>query len=83
MRYFWSIFGIIASVFMLKFRERIGESMGEAEWMQYVGGVYTVVVVAALFIFFWCVATLTGTERLFFYPIIFLIPKMGNTLTPS
>lgn len=74
MRYALSIMGIIASFFLVKYRERMGGIIGEAEWMRKVGGVYNVIVTAAIFIFFWSIAALTGTTDFFLKPITFLIP---------
>lgn len=69
-----SIVGLALSFAMIKFRESIGNAIGEASWMRKVGGVYTVVVFCAIVLFFWCLAFLTGTEEIFFKPIMFLLP---------
>lgn len=74
LRYALSIIGIVASFLLLKYRERIGEIIGEAEWMRRFGGVYNIIVIAAIFIFFWSIAALTGTTNFFLKPITFLIP---------
>ena len=49
-----------------------GDLIGDAEWMKYVGGVYNFVILISIFIFFWALASLTGTERIFFFPIYFV-----------
>lgn len=77
-----SLLGIVGSVLMLKYREYIGNLMGEAEWMMRVGGVYNVVIIAAIFIFFWSLATLTGTTEILFRPLLWLIPGV-NRGTPA
>lgn len=59
---------------MLKYRERLGDFMGEADWMKYVGGVYNFVIILAIFIFFWSLATLTGTTDILFTPFLYLLP---------
>lgn len=69
-----SLLGIAGSVLMLKYRESIGNMLSEADWMSKVGGVYNVVVIAAVFIFFWSLATLTGTTEILFSPLLWLIP---------
>ncbi|MBI2524239.1 hypothetical protein HYW11_03450, partial [Candidatus Peregrinibacteria bacterium] len=46
----------------------------EAEWMKKVGGVYNVITITAIFIFFWSLATLTGTTNIFLKPLTFLLP---------
>ncbi len=69
-----SLLGIVASFFLLKYREKVGDTMGEAAWMAYVGGVYNFVIIVAILIFFWSLATLTGTSEIFFAPILWLLP---------
>ena len=69
-----AIFGFILSFFIIKHRESIGNSLGEYDWMKYFGGIYGVMVFLGIFIFFWSLATITGTEDLFLYPFIRLIP---------
>ena len=61
-----SLVGIVGSFFLIKEREKVGDMFGEAEWMRKVGGVYNVVVICALFIFFWSLAELTGTTDVLF-----------------
>ena len=73
-----SLLGIVGSVLMLKYREYIGNLMGEAEWMMRVGGVYNVVVIMAIFIFFWSLASLTGTTDILFRPLLWLIPGVNK-----
>jgi hypothetical protein len=70
----FGLLGIIASVLMIKYREAIANMMGEASWMQKVGGVYNVVVIVAVFIFIWSLATMTGTTEFLFRPLLFFIP---------
>jgi hypothetical protein len=74
MNYVLSIFGIFASFYMIKYREKVGDMLGEAEWMSKVGGIYTVVIFLATFIFFWSVAELTGTTDYLFAPVLWLFP---------
>lgn len=74
MRYALSIIGIIASFFLAKYRERVGEITGEAEWMKKVGGVYNVIVIVAIIIFFWSIATITGTTDIFLKPLSYILP---------
>ena len=71
---FLSIIGIILAFFMLKYRERLGDTIGEAEWMQKVGGVYMMIIIAAIVIFLVSVATLTGTSDILLAPLRFLVP---------
>lgn len=66
---------------MMKYRERIGELVGEAEWMRKVGGVYNLIIIVALLIFFWSIAELTGTTDVLFRPLLFFIPG-ANRASP-
>ena len=50
--------------------------------MRYVGGIYGLMVLIGILIFYWSLATLTSTEEIFFAPIIWLIPGM-STPPPS
>lgn len=76
MQYVLSLIGIAMSIFMLKYRQRIGDEIGEADWMLKVGGVYNFIIILALFIFFWSFMTLTGTSDFFFGWIRYLIPGL-------
>ncbi len=78
MSYVFAILGLVLSVAMLKYRERLGDFMGEADWMRYVGGVYNFVIILALFIFLWCLAVLTGTTEMLFSPFLYLLPGVAN-----
>lgn len=74
MKYFFSILGIIASFLMIKYRERVGDMLGEPEWMNQVGGIYLWIVGFAIFVFLWSITTLTGTSEMLFAPILWIIP---------
>jgi hypothetical protein len=74
--------GIVCSIFMLKYRERLGDLVGEAEWMNKVGGVYSLIIIIALLLFFWSVAVMTGTTDIFLTPILWLLP-IQNTNGPG
>jgi len=65
---FLSIVGLIASILMIKYREKVGDNIGQADWMQKVGGVYNFIIIVSIFIFFWSIAHLTGTTNFFFSP---------------
>lgn len=66
---FFAVLGIIVSLLMIKYREKVGENVGEAEWMNKIGGVYNFVLILAVIMFFWSVAGLTGTTGIFFAPL--------------
>ncbi len=78
MKYLLSFLGIILSIGMLKYRERLGDFMGEADWMKYTGGVYNFVIILAIFLFLWSIATITGTTDALFMPFLYLLPGVAN-----
>lgn len=61
------------AIAMIKYRERIGDQLGDQYWMRYVGGVYNFVIIIAVLLFFWAVASITGTEKIFFFPLYFIL----------
>ncbi len=77
-----AIVGFILSFYLIKHRESIGNSFGEYDWMKYFGGIYGIVVIMGIFIFFWSLATITGTEDTFLYPFMRLIPFATLRETP-
>ena len=79
-RYILIFGGMIGSFYLAYKREQVGDMIGEADWMRRVGGVYNVVLIVALVIFFWCIAELTGTTSILFAPLKHLIPGF---LTPT
>ena len=83
MRILLCLIGIVGSFFMLRYRETIGDMMGEGDWMRKVGGVYNFVIIVAVFIFFWSLAELTGTTSFLFAPITWLFPGMRGTPVDS
>ncbi len=77
------ILGIVGSVLMLIYREWIGNMMGEAEWMNKIGGVYNFVVLLAVLVFFWCLAVLTGTTFLLLQPLLWVFPGLVPSARPD
>jgi len=79
MSIFLSLLGMVFAVFIIKYRERIGDFTGDAYWMRHVGGVYNVLIILGIFIFFWSVATITGTQNVFFAPLFWIFGgALGN-----
>lgn len=74
MNIFLGLLGIVGSFFIIKYRERIGDMTGDPAWAAKVGGVYNVLIIVGVLIFFWGVATMTGTSDVFFRPLLYLIP---------
>jgi len=71
--WFLELLGMAAGALLIKYRERVGEMVGDADWMRYVGGVYNFIVLIGIFIFFWSIAALTGTQGIFLAPLVWFI----------
>lgn len=78
MKYLLIAAGFALSFFLIVKREQIGDSIGEADWMRYVGGVYNLLVIVAVILFFWCLAELTNTTDIFFAPLRMLLPGTAH-----
>lgn len=83
MHYFIDIIGIVGAFFILKYRERAAEILGEPEWMKAIGGVYNVVIYIAIFVFFWSIADMTNTLQYIFWPLRYLFIQGQNTPQPN
>lgn len=70
---FLAFAGLGLSFAMIKYREYIGDAIGQADWMLKVGGVYNVIVFCGILMFFWCLAFLTGTQEIFLGPFLKLV----------
>lgn len=82
MRFFLSIIGIALGLVLLKFRQQVGDFMGEGEWMKYFGGVYNFVILLGIFLIIWSIASIFGVTDLFFRPILILLP-FGRQAPPE
>ncbi len=67
--------GLIGPFFLIKYREPAGDMIGEANWMRKVGGVYNVIIIIAVIIFFWTIAEMTGTTSTLFAPVKGIFPQ--------
>lgn len=74
MNIFLGLVGIVGAFFLIKYRERIGDMVGDPEWARKVGGIYNVLIIIGVLMFFWGVATMTGTSDVFFRPLLMFIP---------
>jgi hypothetical protein len=81
LHYILPLIGIIGAFFLIRYRESLGDTLGEAEWMNSVGGIYNVIVIFAVFVFFWSIAELTGTNEVLFGFLKHLIPGLTPTET--
>jgi len=70
-----SILGIGFSFLLLKYREQVGDAIGDPSWASKVGGIYNVVILCGILIFFWSIAYLTGTEQILFAPLFAIFPQ--------
>ena len=80
--WFFEICGMVIGALLIKYRERVGEAIGDADWMRYVGGVYNFVILVVIFIFFWSIAALTGTQGILLAPIVWFIGGAFGTHPP-
>ncbi len=70
MRIIIGLIGIAFSVYMVMKREMFGDMFGDPDWAQKVGGIYNVMILCALFVFFWSLAYMTGTIGVLLSPIV-------------
>lgn len=83
MRIVLSIIGLVSAFYLIRYRERIGDMIGDADWMHKIGGVYNLVILVAAFIFFWSIAELTGTTDILFGPIKYILPGLPQQPPPA
>ncbi|MDD5751218.1 MAG: hypothetical protein PHS73_01725 [Candidatus Peribacteraceae bacterium] len=72
---FLCILGIIGSLVAIKYRERIADMLGSAEWMDYLGGPYNFIIIVSVVIFLWSISALFGITHIFLSPLLLLIPS--------
>lgn len=83
MRFIGGIFGIIFGFLIIRYRERIGEMLGDPQWASKVGGIYNVLIIVGIFIFLWSLTTMTGTSDVLFSPILSLVGLGSKSATPT
>ena len=74
MSYVGALIGMAFGVFLIVKREDVGNAFGDPDWAAKVGGVYNVVILVGAFIFFWSLASLTGTTDILFAPLFMFFP---------
>ncbi len=79
LHYLLPLGGIVLAFLIVRFREAIGNIVGEADWMRKVGGVYNLMIIVALVLFFWCLAELTNSTSLLFGPVKDLFPNPAGS----
>lgn len=75
--------GLIGPFVLIYYREAVGNTIGEADWMRKIGGVHYFVTFFALIIFFWTLAELTGTTSILFSPLRYLSPAFQQQAAPT
>lgn len=83
MNFLVGLTGIALSLAMIKYRSKIADMVGSADWMMKLGGVYNVILLAAFAIFIFSVATVTGTTDVFLAPILWILPLPESPETPT
>lgn len=71
------LIGILIGYALIRYREPIGAMIGDPDWAAKVGGIYNVLILLGVFIFFWSIASMTGTTDVLFYPILMFFPQKG------
>ena len=82
MQYILPIVGIVGAFVMMIERERIGDMVGESKWIHDHGGIYSWVVIVAVFILLWSIAELLGVAHYVFWPIRSILPGEPNPFAP-
>ena len=78
MHIFGGILGIVFGILMVKYREQVGNAIGEPEWANKVGGIYNVVIILGILMCLWGLAALTNTQDFLFAPILSFFPNKGK-----
>ena len=78
MTIFLGILGMTFGVVLIKYREAVGDMLGSADWMKYVGGNYMLAIWLGILFFFYSFAYMTGTMKFFLTPLLFFIPGFNK-----
>ena len=73
MKYFLILIGYILAFCLIKFRQQIGDNFGEPAWADRIGGIYNLMIILGVILFFWCTAAITGTTKIFLYPLYIVL----------
>jgi hypothetical protein len=79
MKYFLSAIGIVCGYLLIRYREKVGDALGEPAWTNKVGGIYNVLIAIGLFMFFWSLATITNSNDFLFSPILNLFSNQSSS----
>lgn len=78
MNIFLGLLGMIASVLVIKYREKVGEPFENSDWTKYFGGPYNFAIFVGVILFFFSLAKMTGTTGFFLSPLMMLFPFGGG-----
>lgn len=78
MRIILGLIGIAFAASLIRYREQVGDMFGQPSWADKVGGIYNVIVIIGVLMFFWSLAYLTNTQDIFFAPILYFLPGGRN-----
>lgn len=67
------------AIAMIRYREGLGDIIGQADWMRKVGGNLGVIMIVSVLLFFFGIAKMTGTTNIFLAPLKFLLPFVGGS----
>jgi len=70
----YGIAGMLFGIALIKYREAVGDMLGSADWMNYIGGPYMLSIFLGVFFFFYSFAWMTGTLDFFLAPLLWIIP---------
>ncbi len=68
------LIGMSLSFLFIRYKEAIGNMIGEPDWAVKIGGIYNVMILLGIGMFFWSIASITGTTDVLFYPIVMFLP---------
>ena len=74
MNFFGGLLGIVIGALMVKYREQVGNMIGDPEWAAKVGGIYNVIIILGILMCLWGLAAMTNTQDLLFAPILMFLP---------
>jgi hypothetical protein len=69
------LLGMAAGIAIIRYRETIGDILGDASWTRYIGGPYNFAILIGVLLFFFSLAKMTGTTGFFLAPIQWLLPS--------
>jgi hypothetical protein len=74
-RFFLGAIGMIFSFLLIKYRERVGDAIGDPDWANKLGGIYNVLIICGTLGFFWSISYITNTQDILFAPLFWIFPQ--------